>query len=240
MENESPFHRLLRELGDRIASAEAGEKLPPEPKLAREMRVSRSTLREAMRSFEARGLITRRQGAGTFVVDKNEVIRTGLEELESLETIAGRSGLNLSMQGLCIESFPAEPEYARIFNQRVGSRLISISRILSVDDKRAAYLQDIVPDGLFQESELTNDFKGSVLDLLIKRGDTQLDYSSTEIKVLPAPQNITRALATRREISLLMFEANLITKDGMVIDHSTSWFLPQFFHFHINRKISTY
>ena len=96
-ENESPFHRLQRELGERIASAEPGENLPPEPELARQMGVSRSTLREAMRSFEAQGLLMRRQGAGTFVVEKNGVFETGLEVLESLETIAERqwfAGIN--------------------------------------------------------------------------------------------------------------------------------------------------
>ena len=74
-ETESPFNRLQRELGVRIAEAEAGEKLPPEPKLARDMGVSRATLREAMRSFEAQGLIMRKQGAGTFVIEKNGVFR---------------------------------------------------------------------------------------------------------------------------------------------------------------------
>ena len=52
-ERESPSQRTQRELGERIASAEQGEKLPPEPDLARQMGVSRSTLREAMRTFEA-------------------------------------------------------------------------------------------------------------------------------------------------------------------------------------------
>ncbi len=84
--HESPYQRLQRELGEIIAAAEPGAKLPTEPDLAAQMGVSRSTLREAMRSFEAQGLLIRRQGAGTFVVGKSGVFETGIEVLESLET----------------------------------------------------------------------------------------------------------------------------------------------------------
>lgn len=45
----------------------AGDRLPPERELAREFQVSRPSLREAIQKLEARGLVSRRQGGGTFV-----------------------------------------------------------------------------------------------------------------------------------------------------------------------------
>ncbi|NIY48018.1 pyruvate dehydrogenase complex transcriptional repressor PdhR [Cedecea colo] len=44
-----------------------GEKLPPERELARQFDVSRPSLREAIQRLEAKGLLLRRQGGGTFV-----------------------------------------------------------------------------------------------------------------------------------------------------------------------------
>src|SRR5664279_1981066 len=95
-----PFQRLQGELTNLIAATEPGEKLPAEPELAHRLGVSRATLREAMRSFEGQGLIRRRQGVGTFVVSHKQVIESGLEALESIETLASKIGLNVEMGDL--------------------------------------------------------------------------------------------------------------------------------------------
>ena len=58
-------------------SLEAGQKLPPERELAAQFEVSRPSLREAIQKLEAKGLVTRKQGGGTFVA-KN--ILSGLSD----------------------------------------------------------------------------------------------------------------------------------------------------------------
>lgn len=47
----------------------SGERLPSERDLAHQFQVSRPSLREAIQKLEARGLIERRQGGGTYVCD---------------------------------------------------------------------------------------------------------------------------------------------------------------------------
>ena len=85
-----PFQRLQGDLAALIARTPAGQRLPSEPELAKQLGVSRATLRDAMRTFETQGLIRRRQGSGTFVVGKVQALDSGLEVLESLETLAKR------------------------------------------------------------------------------------------------------------------------------------------------------
>tara|TARA_R110002050_G_scaffold102857_2_gene211732 strand:- start:976 stop:1734 length:759 start_codon:yes stop_codon:yes gene_type:complete len=48
-------------------SLQPGEKLLPERELAKKFEVSRPSLREAVQKLEAKGLVTRKQGGGTFV-----------------------------------------------------------------------------------------------------------------------------------------------------------------------------
>ena len=79
-----------------IASGELepGDRLPPERELARRLRVSRMTLRQALRALEGRGLVSRRVGrdGGTFV-EEPKLELTGLaalsDQLRSLGREAG-------------------------------------------------------------------------------------------------------------------------------------------------------
>tara|TARA_B100000700_G_scaffold203549_1_gene223803 strand:- start:12 stop:758 length:747 start_codon:yes stop_codon:yes gene_type:complete len=61
---------------------EAGQKLPAERELAQQFSVSRQSLREAIQKLEAKGLLERRHGGGTFVTDSvSESVTTPLFEL---------------------------------------------------------------------------------------------------------------------------------------------------------------
>lgn len=51
-------------------SFKPGDRLPPERQFATELGVSRSSLREAIQKLESRGLLSSRQGGGTFVTDR--------------------------------------------------------------------------------------------------------------------------------------------------------------------------
>jgi len=234
---ESPSQRIQRELGERITNAEPGEKLPPEPELARQMDVSRSTLREVMRTFEAQGLLKRRQGAGTFVVGKVEMFDTGLEVLESLETIADRMGLEVSMGQLEIEALSADAELADALGVQLGTKLLSVTRVINAKDIPIAYLRDILPRNMLSQQDLDERFTGSVLDLLIKRGNPPLEQSRTKVRAVAARSKEAHALQIQQGDVLLMLEANLVTRKGNVVDHSYSYFLPGHFQLHVNRKI---
>ncbi len=63
---------VAREIEQRIleGSFRAGDRLPPERELALQWGISRASLREAIRLLVARGLLTSRQGEGTFVTDR--------------------------------------------------------------------------------------------------------------------------------------------------------------------------
>ncbi len=232
-----PFRRLQAELAELISSLPAESRLPSEPELAHRLGVSRATLREAMRSFEGQGLIRRRQGVGTFVVAKVPVIDTGLEVLESIETIAQRSNMPVSMGELQVKQVPAEGDFIRALGVAAGTPLTHVDRVIYTENRPIAFLQDILPADILTAADLENGFTGSVLDLLLKRGSPALSQSRTDIRAVTAASEVARALQIQRDAVLLQFVACLYSREGLVVDYSLSYFLPGYFHFHVVRTV---
>jgi GntR family transcriptional regulator len=232
-----PFRRLQNELAEMIHSLPAETRLPSEPTLAKKLGVSRATLREAMRSFEVRGMIRRRQGVGTFVAAKVPVMDTGLEVLESIETIAQRSGLTVRMGELQVEQVKADEELAGRLNLMVDADLTRVARIILTDFRPIAYLVDTLPVSILTMNELPTGFSGSVLDLLLRRGEPKLVQSRTEIKAIGATPEVARALQIQRDAVLLHFSAQLYSEERQVVDYSNSYFLPGYFRFHVVRQV---
>jgi GntR family transcriptional regulator len=234
---EHPFKRLQKDLAVLIGKVKPGGKLPSEPELAKMLGVSRATLREAMRAFEEQGLIRRRQGVGTFVVRHQQVIETGVEVLESIESVAARIGLEVSMGMLNIERVPANSEQAVELHRPEGTALVQLTRVINAEERPVAFLVDLLPEEFLPINGLKEDFTGSVLDWLLKRGTPELDHSKTEIQAVAAPSEIARALQIQRGDVLLKFLANLYTAGGELVDHSSSYFLPGYFRFHVVRRV---
>lgn len=236
-DHSSVSQRLHISLSDVINSCPDGERLPSEPKLAQQLGVSRATLREAMRYFETQGLIYRRQGAGTYKLPSSPVMASGLEVLESIETLAKRIGLQAKMGEVRIEQRPATEEESIALGLEGISTVVVVKRIIQANGKSSAYLIDILPDDVLYPIELADDFSGSVLDFLLKRGKFKLVSSRCEINAVDASAEIAKALGIQRGDALLRFVAWLFTTSGRVIDYSYSYFLPGYFRFHVLRRV---
>lgn len=235
--NQSTSQKLHVRLSDLISSLQAGEKLPSEPELARQLGVSRATLREAMRTFETQGLIHRRQGSGTYVARPSQKIESGLEVLESIETLASRINLPVALGEMHIEEKPANPDEASVFGFEPGMALLQVTRVILAEGQPAAYLIDILPNQLITPDDLCEGFTGSVLDLLLRQKTLKLVSSRCEINAVTASSEVARALGIQKGDVLLRFIAYLFAASGQVVDYSFSYFLPGYFNFHVVRRV---
>lgn len=231
-----PFQRLQADLAALISRTPAGERLLNEPELARQLGVSRATLREAMRMFETQGLIRRRQGSGTYVVGKIQALDSGLEVLESIETVARRQNLEISVSDLTLEQTKADEEFAGKLNVPIGTRLTRVCRVIRTEYRPVAYLVDTLPEEILRVDDLLADFHGSVLDFLLARGDT-LTTSRADISAIGARADVAKPLEIQRGDVLLHFSSQLFNSTGKIVDYSLSYFIPGYFHFHIVRRV---
>ena len=233
----SPRLQVNSALAELLEQCQVGEQLPPEPRLAQQLGVSRATLREAMRSFEERGLIVRRHGVGTFVAPPPPVIETGLEELESLDTLARRIGLETHMGEAVIEEREAFAHEAFRLQVPPRAQVLSVARVMMTGAVPVAFLVDVVPTAYLRQQDLEPSFTGSVLNLFIQRGNPLLSHSRTDILAVAADEATARKLHLQCGDVLLRLEAQLYTRDGRVVDYSISQFVPGHFHFHVVRRV---
>ncbi len=234
---------LARQVAQEIlAGIEAGRlardngMLPSEAELTQRFEVSRATIREALSQLEQRGVVIRRHGAGTFVTPLPR-LDTGLEELESLETLARRTGLSTKMGEPRIDERHIEPAEAEALQTPNETNVLSISRVILTGNRPIAYLIDVVPTTILRRQDLDEKFRGSVLDLLIRRRDLQLSHSRTNIAIESATKSLAQKLRVKPGVPLHKLEAQLYTRDGQVIDYSTSYLVPGYFRFHVNRRV---
>jgi GntR family transcriptional regulator len=157
--------------------------------------------------------------------------------LESIENLARRMNLEVSMGDLRIQEIQANAEQAEALGLPEESPLIQVSRVILARGRPVAYLVDILPEDVLTPQDLQQGFTGSVLDLLLLRGSPRLARSVTEVRANPASGEVGRLLEIQRGDVLLMFVAKLYSADEQVVDYSTSYFLPGYFRFQIVRRV---
>ncbi len=231
-----PFQRLTAELSSLIARTPAGQQLPSEPDLAKQLGVSRATLREAMRAFETQGLIRRRQGAGTFVVGKVPVMDSGLEVLESVETMARRMNLSVTVSDLHIEKVMADQELATALNVPLATRLTRVRRVMQTDGHPVAYLVDILTETVLRPRTCRT--------ILAARCWT----SCLPVPTHPAPRGLPSVPSVQPRRSPRRWRSSAAmccctSARSCSIPARRSWtysmtyFIPGYFNFHVVRRV---
>ncbi len=215
-----------------------GQKFPSEGAFAEQLGISRPTLREALHNLQSEGMIVRKHGVGTFVSpSRANRLESGLEVLESIEHIASRRGLKTEMGKVEIEERP--PNHVEIAGLECdpNEQILSVARTILIDKKPVAHLWDAILTKYLRKEELEEMFHGSVLDIFLKRGRPMLTYSFTGLAAVAVDSILARQLEIPPKTPLLRLEAKLFTQDNTVVDYSISYFVPDYFDFHVIRRI---
>jgi GntR family transcriptional regulator len=164
-------------------------------------------------------------------------LEAGLEVLESLETLATRTGQSVEMGECLIAVRPAGEDDGAQLEIPAEAPVVEISRVILAGGRPVAYLIDVVPEALLPSDVWADGFTGSVLDVLLRAGALDLDVSRTEITALSAAPEVARRLQVQRGDVLLRLEGRLFARDGRALDHSWSYFLPGSIRLHIVRRV---
>ena len=243
--DRTPLHLQAQQLLLRLiedGTYQPGERLPSEVDLAAQLGISRPTLREALLRLEQQGAISRRHGVGTFVSAHAPVLESGLEVLESVERQARRLGLNTKVVYLDVVERAATARERDLLSLPPDGNeppdVLSVDRVIAVEGQSVAYLTDVVPQTYLRREDLGDQFPGSVLDILLQRGDPLPVTSRTEIAAQCAGVEVASRLGIAPGTALLKLTGQLYSHDEKVLAYSTSYFVPGYFKFHVMRRVS--
>ncbi len=220
----------------------AGDRIPPEAELVNSLGVSRVTVRAGLARLVERGLLERRQGSGTFLVRPPEGARlaAGLERLETYTVHAARLGLTLDSSGLTIEASGAAPDEAAALEIGEGSPLVKVSRVLLIEGGPAAWMVDVVPEGIVGVDEVREGFRpdAMLLDLLVSKG-VPVGYSRMSIEALMVGpgDGIGEKLGLGAYSAALSLVQTMYLTDGRPAQWSRDTFLPGKLNLHVVREL---
>jgi GntR family transcriptional regulator len=141
------MHILEQEI--RLGRLRAGDRLPTQQALAAHFGVSLAPLKQALRELEERGIVSTRQGRGTFVMDatplSEELIDANRIPCFSSETL--NSGRKPSSVVLIIEEIEARsvPRAAQELEMPPEGRLIHVERVRMADGKPLSLQNTYLP-----------------------------------------------------------------------------------------------
>lgn len=211
LDRSSPIP-LYFQIAQHLESAIESGALPPgtrldnEVQLAESLGLSRPTMRQAMQYLVDKGLIVRRRGIGTRVVQPK--VRRPLE-LTSLYDDLKRADQSPSTQVRELSVGPADPDVARALALPDGGEVLTLVRLRSAADRPIAKLTNHLPVGLLDVT--AEDLERSGLYQLIRGAGIQL-HSATQV--------IGARTASREEAELLDEDpgAALLTMERVAYD----------------------
>jgi GntR family transcriptional regulator, transcriptional repressor for pyruvate dehydrogenase complex len=159
-----------------------GERLPPERQLAPRFGTNRNTLREAIRSLEAQGLVTVRQGDGVRVADFSNTGELSL--LPDMLRVASRPDRNDMLRDLLWMRRRMAVEVARAAAERASDE--SVAKLHQLLEKQRAHDGDLLLM-LQTDLELYRAMVGSAFTVLGRLlFKTMAELSRTCLEQVPA------------------------------------------------------
>ncbi|MDB5691055.1 MAG: GntR family transcriptional regulator [Alphaproteobacteria bacterium] len=144
-QGRAPLYQKLQEvLRDAIESRllKPQDALPPERDLATDFGISRITVRKALDGLVGEGLLTRRQGAGTFVADR---VEKQFSKLTSFTEDMATRGRVARSRWLARSEGPVTPDESLTLGLSPGSRVYRFARIRYADEMPMALEYSTIP-----------------------------------------------------------------------------------------------
>ena len=191
--------------------------LPPERDLASDFDISRITVRKALDGLVAEGLLTRRQGAGTFVAGRVEKQFSKLTSFSEDMESRGRSPRSEWLSK--IESL-VSPDESLTLGLSPGGRVYRFSRIRFADQMPMAIEESTVPGFALGSVE---DVEASLYEALDNNGCRPV-RALQRLRAVLFNAEQAKLLGIDQGAPGLLIERRGYLEDGRAVEMTRSWY----------------
>ncbi|MBL7111657.1 MAG: GntR family transcriptional regulator [Bacteroidales bacterium] len=181
--------KIFREMV-KLTKYNSGQLLPSEEDLAKRLGVSRNTVRQAFSKLVFEGLIVRKKGVGTRVVDK--IVRTKLDKWLSFSQEMNSKGIPFRNYDISVDWVKASDELAGIFSIAPGKAVIKLERLRGMDKGPIVFFISYFHPRIGLTGK--EDFSHHLYDLLENEYSTVVTLSKEEIKAIKADKLLSEKL----------------------------------------------
>ena len=142
------FYELREKLEQYISenNLKAGDKIPSETTLSKQLNVSRPTLRECLKVLQKEGVLVTINGSGTYLCDSHCHLSNTINELIGTGELIRLSGYKEGADIMETDLTMPDEEWKKILNLDENEQVVVVKRIRKADEKAVAMAWNIFPD----------------------------------------------------------------------------------------------
>ncbi len=234
--NEQVRESLLEYI--RTLDLSKGRRLPGEDIIAKQLGVSRITVRNVMSDLAQEGVVSRVQGRGTFVNQEALEINIQLNISPSFEEMIRKSGYEAEVKLIDYKLEKAGAEVAKKLQIDEEDEVVRIEKMFYADGNPAIFCIDRFPSAFLDQPLEEENIRKSIYTILHKRAGQKAVRDVTDIFNIQTDQDkkLAKVFKSNKTKSLLVLDSVNINQEGEAILYDTEYYDTEYIKFSICRK----
>lgn len=179
------YEQICEIIENKVKSGEwpIGTKIPGEIELAKTYQVGRSTIRETLNVLQQKGIIEKRHGSGSYVIENKRAMENPLLYLDSVGKMIAEAGYQVGSNFFGAEHEEPDEKLTECLHLEDGEKIVVVNRERTADEQPVTFSYNIFPEHLVGNI-FDIDLQGSIFQILEQECGVSAKYSQTVIKGL--------------------------------------------------------